>query len=113
MRAEFADVAMANTTLALGTARDTVVTDRARRYDAFTVATGQRFRLYVADRRTHRVREVRGIPFEWRPFSDLAWKDGRTLLFDRWSSPHDGVHYVVDVARGRLAAAAGFHDREP
>ncbi|WP_025414782.1 hypothetical protein [Gemmatirosa kalamazoonensis] len=110
VRAEFADVAMADTTLARGTTRDTVVTDPARRYDAFTVSTGQRVRLYVADRRMHRVREVRGIPFDWRPLSDLAWKDGRTLLFDRWSSPHDGVHYVLDVARGRLVAAAGFHE---
>jgi hypothetical protein len=57
-------------------------------------------------------REIRGLPFEWRPFSNLTWADDRTLMFDRWSSPHDGMHYALDVVGGRLVAAQSFHDRE-
>jgi len=80
------------------------------RYRAFASATGQRFRLIVHDRKTHGWREVRGLPFAWRPFTGLAWRDGRTLVFDRWSSPHVGVHYSVDVARGALVSASLFHE---
>lgn len=89
--------------------REQSVTDRRRRYDAFTV---DRTHLFVRDRRMHRVREVRGLPLEWRPFSDLTWARDGTLLVDRWSSPHYAMHYALDVARRRLVAAQAFHDRE-
>jgi hypothetical protein len=93
------------------------VTDRRRRYEAVTVADvsteerTQRVRLFVVEHATGRTREIRGLPFAWRPFSDLAWVDDRTLVFDRWSSPHAGMHYAVDAAGGTLVAAVPFHDR--
>jgi hypothetical protein len=101
---------MADTALGSGTKREDLVTDARRRRDAFTVADAQRFRLFVVDRRTGRARELRGLPFEWRPFSTLVWANDRTLMFDRWSSPHFGMHYAVDVVSGRLVAAVAFHD---
>ena len=99
----------ADTTLDASVVRERLVTDRRRRYDAFTVDGTH---LFVRDRRTRRVREVRGLPLEWRPFSDLVWTRNDILLVDRWSSPHYAMHYAVDVARRRLVAAQAFHDQE-
>jgi hypothetical protein len=101
------EFSVAETSVAAGTKTENAVTDRRRRYNAFTVANTQ---LFVTDRRTGKTREIRGLPFEWRPFSDVTWEDGRTLAFDRWSSPHAGVHYAVDVVTRRLIAAVEFHD---
>jgi hypothetical protein len=102
------ELSVTETTLEATTARENTVTDRRRRYDAFTALDT---RLFVAERRSGKVREIRGLPFEWRPFSNLTWADDRTLMFDRWSSPHVGMHYAVDVVSGRLVAAQSFHDR--
>jgi hypothetical protein len=87
------------------TARERAVADGHRR-TAFTV---DRTRLFVVELRSGRAAEVVGIPFEWRPFSDVTWSEGR-LVFDRWSSPHVGAHYLLDVATGRLVGAWSFHD---
>jgi hypothetical protein len=54
---------------------------------------------------------VRSVPMPWRPYSGLAWPSNRYLVFDRWSQPHYGMHYVVDVREMRLAHAAPFPDR--
>jgi hypothetical protein len=101
------EFSVTETSLAAGTKTQNAVRDRRRRYDAFTVADTQ---LFVTERRTGKTREIRGLPFEWRPFSDVMWEDSRTLVFDRWSSPHAGVHYAVDVVTRRLIAAVEFHD---
>jgi len=81
--------------------------NRHRTYDAFTVSVT---RLFVAGRRTGKVFEVRGLPLEWRPFSDLLWTDNQTLHFDRWSQPHYGIHYSVNVKRKKLISAVPFSD---
>ncbi|MBI4502714.1 MAG: hypothetical protein HY700_16330 [Gemmatimonadetes bacterium] len=57
-----------------------------------------------------RVYELRGIPLPYRPLSDLVWLDEDRLAFDRWSQPHYGIHYVLDVRRRRLVLAAPFPD---
>jgi len=103
------ELTFADTALDASVVRERLVTDRRRRYDAFTV-DGKH--LFVRDRRTHRVREVRGLPFEWRPFRDAAWARDGVLLVDRWSSPHHAMHYALDVAHDRLVAAQAFHDPE-
>ena len=103
------ELTFVDTTLGASVVRERLVTDRRRRYDAFTVDGTH---LFVRDRRTHREREMRGLPLEWRPFSDPAWTSDGILLVDRWSSPHYAMHYALDVARRRLVAAQAFHDRE-
>jgi len=77
-------------------------------YDAFTISGT---RLFVAERRTGKIFEIRGLPSGWRPFSDLIWADRRTLMFDRWSQPRYGMHYAVDVRKRRLVAAVPFPDK--
>ena len=54
--------------------------------------------------------ELRGLPLPYRPLSALVWMDSDRLAFDRWSQPHYGIHYVVDVRHRRLVLAAPFPD---
>jgi len=54
--------------------------------------------------------ELRGIPLPYRPISNLVWLDNHLLTFDRWSQPHHGVHYVVDVLHLRLVLSTPFPD---
>jgi hypothetical protein len=103
------ELTFVDTTLGASVVRERLVTDRRRGYDAFTVDDTH---LFVRDLRTHREREVRGLPLEWRPFSHPAWTSDGILLVDRWSSPHYAMHYALDVAHRRLAAAQAFHDPE-
>ena len=99
---------MAVTSLAAGTIKESLRTNRIKKYDAFTV---DGTRLFVAERKTGKIFEIRGLPLEWRPFSDLIWADNRTLMFDRWSQPHYGIHYAVNVEGRRLVAAVPFPDK--
>lgn len=105
---EIPEFSMTETALEAGMRKENLVTNRSREYDAFTVSGT---RLFVAERRTGKVFEIRGLPLEWRPFSDLIWADKQTLMFDRWSQPHYGVHYAVNVRGRRLVAAVPFPDK--
>src|SRR2546428_7142017 len=102
------DFSMIETPREEGMKRENLVTNRSRTYDAFTVSGT---RLFVTERKTRKVFEARGLPLEWRPFSDLAWKDNQTLVFDRWSQPHYGVHYALNVRSKSLVRARPFADR--
>ena len=57
-----------------------------------------------------KVMELAGLPLPHRPLTDLAWVDERWLVFDRWSTPHYGIHYVLDAREAALAHAAPFAD---
>ena len=96
---------MVETSLEAGVKKENLITSRNLRYDAFTISGT---RLLVTDRKTAKVFEVRGLPMEWRPFSDLAWQDNQTLVFDRWSQPHHGVHYQINVKLKKLIRAVPF-----
>ena len=54
--------------------------------------------------------ELRDLPLPYRPISHMVWITDRYLAFDRWSQPHYGVHYVVDVVARKLVLAAAFPD---
>jgi hypothetical protein len=100
-------------TLEGGLVREGLARSRDGRFEAFTsYHAGQTpgYRLYFAERRAGKVYEVRGLPLAHRPFSDLVWVNDRTLAFDRWSQPHYGIHYAVDVRAKRLSVASAFPD---
>jgi hypothetical protein len=83
------------------------------RYEAFTSYHPDQFpsfSIYFVERGTGKGYEVRGLPLPHRPFSDLVWVNNRTLVFDRWSQPHYGIHYVVNVRRKKLVRASAFPD---
>ena len=67
-------------------------------------------RLSLEYIRTGKRYQVIGLPLPHRPISDLVWIDSTLLAFDRWSQPHYGMHYVLDVQRARLILAASFPD---
>lgn len=101
------EFSMIETSLSSNPKKDNLVTNRNRTYEAFTVTDTQ---LFVTERRTGKTFEIHGLPLEWRPFSDLVWVNSNTLVFDRWSQPHYGVHYAVDIKRKRLVIAKPFPD---
>ncbi|HVQ38720.1 MAG TPA: hypothetical protein VMS31_14375 [Pyrinomonadaceae bacterium] len=100
--------AMVEASLEAGIKKEDLQTDRSRKYDAFT---SDGTRLFVTERGQGRTFEIRGLPLEWRPFSNLTWANNQTLMFDRWSQPHYGVHYSVNVKSRTLIAAAPFPDK--
>jgi len=59
---------------------------------------------------TGKIYEIEGIPLEYRPISDLFWVNDRYLAFNRWSQPHHGMHYVVDVIKKKLIVAIPFSE---
>lgn len=87
--------------------RENLVISKNKKFEAFTV---DGTRLFVLERRTRKLLQITGLPLEWRPFSDLTWADSQTLMFDRWSQPHYGVHYKVNVISRKLLVVAPFGD---
>ncbi len=63
---------------------------------------------YVQSGQTY---EIQGIPLPHRPFSDLKWVKDKFLVFDRWSNPHYGMHYVLDTVERKVRLAAPFPDQ--
>ena len=102
------EFSMVETSLERNIKRANVVTSQNRKRYAFTVDDT---RLFVSDRTTQKVLEISGLPLEWRPFSNLTWASNDTLMFDRWSQPHYGVHYEVNVRSRKLLIAAPFPDK--
>ena len=49
---------------------------------------------------------------EWpyRPLADLKWLTDRLLVFDLWTGPSYGWHYVVDAERRKVVFVSGFWD---
>jgi pimeloyl-ACP methyl ester carboxylesterase len=102
------EFSMVETSVEAAAKKENRAKSRNGRYEAFTVSDT---RLLVADRQTAKVFEIKGLPMEWRPFSDLVWVDNQTLVFDRWSQPHYGVHYEVNVKQKKLIKAVPFPDK--
>lgn len=98
--------------------RENVTTNKEKTYTAFTVChplpppdqDSCQEQIYFEEKKTGKVYEVNGLLMPHRPFSDLAWASDDTLLFDRWSQPHYGFHYAVNVKALRLVAAHSFTD---
>jgi hypothetical protein len=87
--------------------RQNLCRSKDRRFIAF-ITSGESERLFVEDTHLRVVSEVRGIPLEYRPFNDLGWTAKNRLKFDRWSQPHQGMHYELDMRSMRLVVAFAF-----
>lgn len=95
-----------------GMARDEVVVNAAATYRAFS-GCDESCRLFLEALATGETFEILGLPLPWRPFSGLAWATDDVLVFDRWSQPHYGLHYAVDVRERTLLLAVPFSDEAP
>jgi hypothetical protein len=71
---------------------------------------GNPCRIFVRDFEQKILYEITGLPLENRPFSDLVWMKDKYLIFDRWSNPHYGMHYVVDVKEKKVLLMTSFPD---
>lgn len=89
--------------------KENIRTSKNRRFIAYTTSTATE-RLFIKDIKRDVVYEVQGLPLEHRPLSDLEWTSQSRLRFDRWSQPHHGVHYEVDVLQKKLVIAYAFPD---
>lgn len=67
-------------------------------------------RVCLQDVQSPKQYELRGIPLPYRPISNLMWLNDSLLTFDRWSQPHYGIHYVVNVHRLRVVLSTPFPD---
>lgn len=92
--------------------RENVTLNQSGTFKAFTTHTDA-FHIYVENTVDGTIVEIQGFPSLWRPLSDLVWLTDDVLVFDRWSNPHYGVHYVVDIRERRLLAASPFPDQVP
>ena len=89
--------------------RENICRSSDGRYLAFTTSLEME-RLFYSDTRSGIVVELQGLPLAHRPFRDLYWSTRSRLVFDRWSQPHHGMHYEVDVRRQILTVAFAFPD---
>lgn len=93
-----------------------VVTNRSATARAYVVekawiSDSSREHVQIEFLNAGRVFEIEGIPLEHRPISGLVWIGDRYLVFDRWSQPHYGMHYVLDVLKKKLILATPFPDQ--
>lgn len=66
---------------------------------------------YVYFNHNGKTYRIEGVPLEQRPITAVAWASSRYLVFDRWSQPHYGVHYVVDTEQLSVVHICPFPDR--
>ena len=92
--------------------KDQIARSPDKKFEAFTVSEERpvSYRIFFVERSSGQIYEVRGLPLPHRPLSDLEWSNNRTLIFDRWSQPHYGIHYAVDVINKKLVTASAFPD---
>jgi len=112
---EISDVKLLTATAPRKRPRD-IATNQAATVRAYIVekawtANSVREHIQIEYLDSGKVFEIVGIPLEHRPYSDLTWVGDRYLVFDRWSQPHYGMHYVVDVVKKQLILASGFPDQ--
>ena len=97
--------------------RENCVTNQSKTMVAFTIFAGsqppdwQGEHVYIQKVGTDERFVILGIPKERRDFSDLTWVNDQYLVFDRWSSPHYGMHYIFDTAQKKLLLATPFPDQ--
>lgn len=97
--------------------RENCVTNQSHTMVAFTIFAGghppdwQGEHVYFQKVGTDERFVILGIPMEHRDYSDLTWVNDRYLVFDRWSSPHYGMHYIFDTAQKKLLLAVPFPDQ--
>jgi hypothetical protein len=90
--------------------RDSVLSPN-QRWLAFLFSVPDEWaRVATQNMQTGKRYQLVGVPLAHRPMSDLVWIDSTLLAFDRWSQPHYGIHYVLDVHQNRLVLAVPFPD---
>lgn len=92
--------------------RQNITVNQEQTYQAFTICEpraeveGCQETIFIEAIATEKYYQISGIPLSWRPFSNLIWQDETILQFDRWSNPHYGWRYTVDLTHKKLVDLA-------
>jgi hypothetical protein len=93
--------------------RENVAVNQEKTFQAFSNCDDTACRIFFESLSTGQTYEIQGLPLPHRPFSDVVWVAENILVFDRWSQPHYGIHYAVDVSEQKLLLASPFPDELP
>lgn len=94
--------------------KTTLVTNASRTFKAFVLCVpsgseeGCFMRVYVTEIRTGKTYAINGEPIEvevMRPVDDLKWLDNDRLSYERWTNPHFGRRYVINVRTKKQVGA--------
>jgi hypothetical protein len=98
-----------------GTSKSSLRVSRDKAYKAYVLCVPRGSqdpddcleRVYFTEQRTGTVYEILGEPeeAEVRPVDELKWANAHALSYERWTQPHFGHRYVVDVRRKRQIGA--------
>ena len=91
--------------------RDSVVSPNGRWFAFVFSVKDEWARVGFQEIRSGKRYQLINVPLAYRPINDIIWIDSILVTFDRWSQPHYGTHYVVDVQNTRLVLATPFPDR--
>ncbi len=99
--------------------RENITVNSAQTYQAFTICEflsefdqeqGCQEKIFIEETIAGKFYQIQGIPLSWRPFTNLAWTEENILSFQRWSNPHYGLHYVVDMNQKKLVDISAFDE---
>ena len=94
--------------------RTTLVTNPSRTFKAFVLCVpsgseeGCFSRVYLTEIKTGNTYVITGEPIEvevMRPVDELKWLDNERLSYERWTNPHFGRRYVVNVRTRKQVGA--------
>lgn len=79
------------------------VTNDNNTLKAYTVpGVGTAQQIVIEELKTNKIFILEGLPPSPREFSQLTWVSEKILSAERWSSPHYGWRYKIDVAKRQL-----------
>jgi hypothetical protein len=99
--------------------RTTLVANSSRTFKAFVLCVpsgseeGCFMRVYVTEIKTGNTYEVNVEPLEvevMRPVDELKWLDNDRLSYERWTNPHFGRRYVMNVRTRKQVGAWSLTD---
>ena len=99
--------------------RENIAVNSAQTYQGFTICEflsefdqeeGCQEKIFIEDMISGKFYQIQGIPLSWRPFTNLAWTEDNIFAFERWSNPHYGLHYVVDMNQKKLVDISAFDE---
>ena len=94
--------------------------DKVRQAFVFCVPSGSKevaacvARVFITDLGTDETYEITGEELfieANRPVDGLKWINNYTLSYERWTNPHYGHRYVVDLRRSKQTAAFILSDQ--
>jgi hypothetical protein len=105
-----------------GAGNSTLAVSPAKHFSAYVLCVAQRSketencaaRVFIRDEMSKSVYEIRGEELYAevaRTVEELKWINAHTISYERWTSPHYGHRYIIDVATLKQTGAYILSDR--